>query len=533
MTAPCTARVLVVENDFRARGQLIEILTRPGFTVRAAEGNGPALQENAKELASSFRPHVVVMDLRLVDDEYSADRSGLELLKEKGFSSSRCVLHSAYLSDDYRVTREALVEARVADVVGKEEPPIRLIGAVEKAAREGCICCKEFSIDWPAAWDEKAVIKTLFDGDAELPSGIVTDILGHLFPDAKLVMLKTLKRATQSSTSIFRGRAVLFQAWTDDKEPFVVKLSPQDRTVKEVNAYKENIKDRLVGRFYAELQDHKIFWELGGICYSFIGSPQKAIETFAVFYQQEKTPEEIIRPLQHFFGEVWGRHYSDSQKPLDNTLFAAYDSFLKLSQRLGEPHTHAETIHISGLPGEYLNPLRWIIEHADDSFISTANQAITHGDLHGDNLFVEEGHAWAIDFERSKHGPILRDFVELEQDIVTRLVMLPTSDMLLFRDFATILCTPSSPTDSFIWLKRDQDEEIKRSLDVISAIRSMAYTITGYKDMREYYWSLLCDTIFGIISTDNQSTKWMRGLLYASVLCDRLSHWDDKRPQAG
>lgn len=528
MTAPCIARVLVVENDHKARGQLIEILTKPGFAVRAADGQGPTLQEEAKELAARFRPHVVVMDLRLLDDEYIADRSGLELLKDKSFSSSRCVLHSAYLNHDYKVTREALVEARVANVVGKEESPRRLINAVEKAAREGCICSKEFSIDWPAKWDEQTIIATLLDEDIELPSDIVTDILGHLFPDARTVVLKSLKGAATSSTSVFRGRAVLFQAWADNKEPVVLKLAPHDGTIKEVGAYKNFIEDRLVGRFYAQLQDYKIFWELGGICYSFIGSSQKTIETFAVFYQHSKASEEIIKPLRHYFGEVWSRHYRDTHEPLTSNLFTAYDSFLKLRQRLLEDDNDEEMFVFPGLPGKYPNPFRWILEHENDSLVPTAKQAITHGDLHGDNLFIEEGHAWAIDFERSGPGPILRDFVELEQDIVTRLIMLPNDDLRLFYDLVTILSTPNTLTDALILLKDNHHEETTKSLKVIEALRSMAYDITGCRDIREYYWGLLFDTVFSVSLTEKKSTKWWRGLLFASVLCIRLSHRDSE-----
>lgn len=526
MTAPCLVRVLVVENDPRARSQLLEVLARPGYIVRAVEGSGPALQENAKKLAASFRPHVVVMDLRLVDDEYSSDRSGLELLKERSFSSSRCVLHSAYLNDDYKVTREALIEARVADVIGKEESPRRLIEAIEQAARKDCICCREFSIEWPAGWDEVKVVKALFGEVAEFPADIVTDVLGHLFPEASKVRLESLRGAAQTSASVFRGRSVLFQAWTDNKEPFVVKLAPRDRTTKEVNAYQEYIKDRLLGRFYAELQDHKIFWELGGICYSFLGSSQKAIETLAVFYQHHKSSDEIIKPLRHFFEEVWSRHYSTSQEPFDGSLFSAYNTFLKLNKRLGESQFLEEVLDFPGLPGRHLNPVRWLLEHRDESLIPNVKQAITHGDLHGDNLFIEGEHAWAIDFERSRQGPILRDFVELEQDIVLRLIRLPANDFKIFHDLALVLSAPKTPEDGLSIPVAEHSEGIIKCLNVIRALRSMAHKMTGYRDMREYYWGLLFVTLFSVMSAKKHSKKWWRGLLLASVICTRLSHWN-------
>ena len=331
MIAPCVSRVLVVENDLQTRGQLLEILTRPGYNVRAADGQGYSLVDDAKSIAVSFRPHVVVMDLRLLDEGYGADRSGLELLKENVIFPLVVFYIQRILNYDHRVTRDALVEARVADVVGKEKSPRRLISAVEKAARDGCICRRKSSIEWPPAWDQERVAKTLFGENTDIPSDIVTDILGHLFPESSSVRLKSLKDTDRSPVSVFRGRSVLFQVWPDDMEPFVVKLAPRDRTDKEVIAYNENIRNRLLGRFYAQLEAHKIFWELGGICYSFIGSSLKAMDTFSDFYHQQDKPDEIIKPLGHYFEEVWSRHYSDSKQVQTGSLYAAYNSFLSLA----------------------------------------------------------------------------------------------------------------------------------------------------------------------------------------------------------
>ena len=187
-------------------------------------------------------------------------------------------------------------------------------------------------------------------------------------------------------------------------------------------------------------------------------------------------------------------------------------------------------ITIDGLPGLYLNPFRWIIEHKTDSFISNAKQAITHGDLHGDNLFVEEEHAWAIDFERSKHGPILRDFVELEVDIVTRLVRLPSKDLQSFKGFVMLLCTPVTPTAAFLIPVDEQNKEFLKGLEVIQALRVMAQKVTGYQDIREYYWGLLLDTAFSVFSAEIESEKRWRGLAFASILCERLNHWASDWP---
>ena len=57
-------------------------------------------------------------------------------------------------------------------------------------------------------------------------------------------------------------------------------------------------------------------------------------------------------------------------------------------------------------------------QHGSDFFPPPSLVAITHGDLHGGNVLVRErGGTWLIDFYKTRRGPALRDFAELECDI--------------------------------------------------------------------------------------------------------------------
>jgi CheY-like chemotaxis protein len=532
MSIQCVVRVLVVDNDLQARSQVVKMLEGVGYRAKAAEGQGVKLKESAKKIALAFRPHVVIMDLRL-SDEHADDRSGLELWKDQSFSSARCILYSAHLVQNYKITREAFQQKGVEDVIGKEDAPQNLVDAVERVAREGCGCKNGLSLVWPAAWNEEAIISYLDEDAKNLPRDIVLDVFGRLFPDTKKLTLKALEGTAQSSMEIAHGRAVLFQAWPDDKEPVVVKLAPQKRILREVEAYEKFIQDRLVGRFSAQLQTHTVFWDLGGICYSFMGSSQGSMETFSAFYQGTNGSKEIIKPLEHFFGEVWSRHYKDSRKPLAESLYRAYDPFLKLRQRMKDFPIQEKTITFHEFPGNFLNPVVWILAHEADSYFPHANQAVVHGDLHGDNFFVDPDHAWAIDFERSGSSHILRDFVELEQNIITRLMTLPESDLRLFYKVAMSLTEPVSPTEPIQIPKYlEKVDEAKKALEVISELRFIAHRVTRYEDMHEYYWGLLLDTSFSLMLEKMHSPRWWRSLLFASILCTRLKEWGRRWPPA-
>lgn len=532
MQIHCIVRVLVVDNDPVARSQLLKILQGERYLVRVAEGQGTELRESAKNLALEFKPHVVVMDLRLAD-EHVDDRSGLELWKDESFSSARCILYSSYLVQNYKITREALMQKGVGDVVGKEDSTQVLVDAVERVARETCGCRNGLSIAWPAAWNEETVLKYLFDESETLPGDLVTDVLGRLFPETQSLTLKTLDGSSQSSVIAGHGRTILFQAWPDDREPVVVKLAPLKRIKREVEAYKESIEDRLGGRFNAELQKSCIFWELGGISYSFMGSSKKSLDTFTTFYGERKHSKEILKPLEHFFEEVWQRHYEDAHPLQAGSLLESYDPSQKLQQRLQTFPVQGKTIAFPGIPGEFVNPALWIPRHKADSHFHRAKQATIHGDLHGENIFVDEDHAWAIDFERSGTGHILRDFVELEQNIVTRLIELPENDLSLFYRIAVLLTRPILFSDPLVVPEYlEKDKEVKKDLEVIKGLRSIAKKVTGYEDMHEYYWGLLLDTSFGLVLSETHSPRWWRSLLFASILCTRLNEWGRRWPPA-
>jgi DNA-binding NarL/FixJ family response regulator len=527
MSIPCIVRVLVVDNDYGTRRQVVRILRTAGCLARAAEGQGVELEKSAKHLARIFKPHVVVMDLRL-SDEHADDRSGLDLWMDN-FSSARCILYSAYLNQNYKITREALRQEGIENVIGKEEDPQILVDAVRDAARKGCGCRNGLLLEWPDAWNEEVIVKSIFKNPNGMPSHLVSDVFGRLFPETKNLDIRALEETAVSPMAVARGRAVLFQVWPDDKEPVVIKLSEREKIHVEAKAYNEHIKDRLVGRFYAELKDVTYFWDIGGICYSFMGSSQKPLESFASFYRHTQQPDEIIRPLEHLFGEVWRRHYSATRSPLTESLFTEYASFLKLREGLDEFPIRESILTIPEFSGQYLNPATWILAHAEESLIPSAQLAITHGDLHGDNLFVDEDHSWAIDFERSGRGHSLRDFVELEEDIITRLYMLPENNMYLFYNFVIALTRPLFPSEPIMIPHCfEKDLETRKALAVIEGLRSIAYQVTGYQDMREHYWGLLLDAFFSLKLTEPGTPKWTRSLLLSSLLCARLEQWENE-----
>ena len=75
-----TPRILIVDNDYRVGSDLAEILQPEGYAVEVVRGSGRKLISAAKATARKLRPHVAIVDLRLLNEYDTADKSGLKLL---------------------------------------------------------------------------------------------------------------------------------------------------------------------------------------------------------------------------------------------------------------------------------------------------------------------------------------------------------------------------------------------------------------------------------------------------------------------
>lgn len=622
-------RVLVVDNDSRVREDIPLMLDAEKYTVAVAEGDGEAILHHAKELAALFRPHVAIVDLRLIAEDYKGDRSGLDLMAD--LQSARCILHSAYLEPELLLDA---VRQYDAPVWVDKAVPQRLLDEIEIAGHKSSSSWRGLFIQRPVALKSETVIHTLLK-DSSVPEDIVDDVLCKLFPENNQLLLEPINGAVITPQEGYHERSLVLKVHPDKLVPVVVKFGQSHRINREKENYDQYIKGHIPGQYYARLKHVVEFWDLGGAVYEFLGNNLRSFSPFSSFYLEENDIDIILRPLRHFFTDVWSLHYRNATPMKTRPLFHIYDDSLHLKKRL---QTLAQTKEIS-FPGLYwpiefhaqtekeipgtkkskikfltelleiinkrfnleelqifcyhlglqfdnlggdgkqtkaknlidnlerhnrlfelievgreqrpdiswpdfdaltkesihqrmqlTNPVHWILKHADDSLFSSMRQAITHGDLHGDNLFVAGEHAWVIDFERTGPGcHILRDFTELEVDIVTRLVHVSLPQ---FFEFVTILVTPEQPNLMlpFLTSKRPTGRAVSKALNVIGGLRQLAYEVTNYTDVREYLWALLIDALFVASLASEKSPQRNRALLFASVLCHRLKNWGGMWP---
>lgn len=529
VTSQYPTRILVIDNDARVKEDLPPLLQPYGHDVQVAKGVGRVLLVQAINLAKRFRPHVAIVDLRLLD-YLKKDSEGIKLLEE--LRSSRCIVYSGFIN--LEVIRHAELAKKVqkyevAAWVGKGEET-ELIETINGIADKACASGGKFRVLYPLTWTPEHIIETLFGKDSKLSSTLVNDLLYQLFPECSELRLDSIDGSIVSPHTVSRGRSVVLRLLRNTKlEPFVIKFARSEKIEQETQNYKE-IEGNLSGLFYARLEKSRIFWDLGAAVYSFLHSPKFGLTNFRRFFEETTDPDTILQPLHHFFEDVWRGLYAKPPVGI-KSLFSSYDETLELTDRLKKFPNQERMLAFPGLSISFLNPITWVLRHKEDGDILQIFEAITHGDLHGDNLFTDGTHTWAIDFERAGRGHILRDFVELEVDIITRLTW--KKDDKNIKDFYRLVRCLAEPYDHIV--KDDMADQFKdpgthKAFKVVSGLRALAYDITRFSDFREYVWGLLCDTVFIAMWASEDNPQRDRALLYGSVLCSRLQHWGEKLP---
>ncbi|PDW02240.1 phosphotransferase, partial [Candidatus Viridilinea mediisalina] len=433
-------RVLVVDNDAELRQQTVALLEKWGCQAFAPTDTGQALFDAAITTAAAHCCQLAVVDMRLLDDTSTQDISGLELVPE--LRPAFTIINSAF--GHVRHAADAFHEYGAADFVAKEDGPEVLERALKRVVAKHAIArytsdARRTDIEWSDGGQSLTSLRqSLMEDKRYVPEDEANDLIGRLFVDAQRVVLVPIvdeqlpsdaPLASTTSPNLRRETRIFLTQVDHQPVRLVLKLGKHQKIEREVENYRRYVEHGLGGLFRPEMRGHKYLWNMGGVIYGLVGnadvSNSDGPHSFSQFYRTEHDPSIILQPLQHFFHrQHWGRWYQTGVQPLDGSIFQAYDAMLhgKLSLSMQKWHALDRDAYFPALRQALTNPLRWLSDHHHTAnLVANPRKAITHGDLHGDNLFVTPLHAWPIDFERTGEGPILRDFVELIQDILTRI----------------------------------------------------------------------------------------------------------------
>ena len=259
--------------------------------------------------------------------------------------------------------------------------------------------------------------------------------------------------------------------------------------------------------------------------YSFLDNGSNNLISFREHYDRQSDVEKIIKPLRHFYQVTWGKLYEQGTLAREK-LDEYYKGVTKLSRGQRMLNLEDERIMIPGIQIPILNPVHWLDRHIYLASGVPYHTAVTHGDLHGDNLLVDGEHAWVIDFERTGPGHILRDFIEMEVDLFTRLgpgmsgdeinADLQVAGQLLVGRF-------NFETDRDIYRRHPS---IFKAMEVIREHRKICAEVTGPTNFREYLWGLLFNLVNLVTHIDQNTPRWNSAMLLGGNICERLERWN-------
>ncbi|NTU79897.1 MAG: phosphotransferase [Chloroflexales bacterium] len=535
-------KVLIVDNNPRHREDYADFVRAWGYRPVIAEGEGQALRDHARQLAHAERCPLALVDLRLVEDKDPSDRSGLTLIGELGFT--RSIILTSF--GTIRTAMSATEEHGAAGFVEKTEHPEVLRRQLQAVAERLRLNGSGPLVFWADGASSQTVRDEMFPGRADIPADEAEVLIRRLYPDSAVVRLTGITSHTEQAasdgagahdlaTNLRRGSRVFVAEIDGEPALQVVKLARTDKIEREAERFRGYVEGGLRSARRPEMIGTVLLWDMGVIAYRLLGYArldEGRAQILTRVYRREADPARLIAPLHDFFGlDAWGHWYHSQVQALEGTLVEAYER--SWGDALARHHERwarqAPELPFEPVAAALPNPTRWYVDNYPRcAELGGLRQAITHGDLHGDNLFVDEADAWPVDFERTGYGPILRDFVELAQDLSTRIAALDADDLPLIYDIALAIAAPRSPDEP---MRPTQailaHPEAYKLFQILEELQRLALLRTQYCDRREFLWGLLCNHLFVASKLDEASPRWARTMLYAAVICHRLDHWDE------
>lgn len=523
-------RILLVDNNPTARISYQSFLMECGFEPILAMGMGKGLQEDARIKAGEHHCQLALVDLHLINDDDENDKSGLEFAEEIK-QKVRPILLTG--TDDPDVLRDLLQNHRDIEFISKHDRRTKFIGILENVAKQVCASKRNFSLTGTEALDD------FWASDLAKEMGThsdeVLDVFAQIFPKANTLHFEKLNFGEDDLgiSSAIRPNSVVLKVYEDGLEPCIVKLARSVKILQEVTNYRIYISRKLTGGFNPHLIEQGIRWNIGGVAYTEISG--KNATPFTKYYKHHGI-EEVQYVLESFFCESWKKHYSHWHEENRKSLFELY-SIIWGDEWFGKCLREISQNQITSNSKQFLklgipHPIEWIQKNVIEnnaSAIEKVKVSVVHGDLHGDNLLVDDNrNIWVIDYERCGEGHIFQDFIELETDIINRMSGINEK----VEDFLTYCLNIAGQKDlkNFTILSQ-HNSQIEKSLKSIAYLRSLAVKCTGTESIREYLWGLMFNMVFysALIHKEHPENIDFP-LLLSGIICHRLEHWGENWP---
>jgi DNA-binding response OmpR family regulator len=556
---PPRGRILVVDDSTEILRTLGDILKIEGFEVFTARSAALAETLYRQELV-----HLAVVDVRLVESEHDAnDTSGLDLARRID-PVVPCILMTSHPSIEG--VRQAMGEIGAVDYLVKPKGELNeLLQAITRAFDERVHINWRLQIHWDEDVSLESLVNMLEDyrdapEDAQARAALELEELLR-----KLFMLP-VDHIEVRYMSPGRGGSgvVLVVPYRDglQAQAVVVKFGRRDSMRREQSHYEQFVLP-FAGRCSTQLRGAMAeTLSFAGLKFSFVGLSKDTPRNFNTFYRDPSVSTgRVCQAVQTLFEDncrLWYQGKRRWDSGTGDALARAFEAQLNLDRP--SKQQELRTCITDLLNGRWVEDTR-LLPHSSTRFALEVGEgsssprrltlldpltfvqqrqhlpaptyrSITHGDLNGGNIFVDEGgRPWLIDFFKSGWGPVLRDLAELES--VVKFELIETRNLRALLDFEQAILRPTrfdQPLYSTRELEGQGSAELRRALAVISTLRRLAQRLGDAWSTAEYDVGLLYYALKVLTQRGNTAQGQARypvrarhALFSAAMLCTKLA----------
>lgn len=516
-------RVFFVDNNQRMVERWQRILNHHGYRAQTYYLPPKQKLDRCLQEIYLFRPHVVIADMRLEDDDRISDTSGLKLLHRV---KARCptlpfIIYSAFLDTN----RFRLVINEGGTVVGKEEQPNNLLNELRQLSQKvSRVASKEYHIIWPTRWNEFEWLQYLLPistaDDRNHLGTYISDTLLQTFADkyhtVHLTPLEPNLRA-EAMRSVRMPTIVAGVDLDNVHMAHVIRITNAQSIHDEQTHYEALLATRSNNMLLTELIDTHTFWDLGVSVYRLAKRRTHDLQSLWDYFCGAANSDESVGLVVDFHKKEW-RSTQGTTEVVEESTFTRLVVKANSMADVFAAETAQLSTHLHNFEPDFRN---WI-EQISALHAKRHTTTLTHGSFHSDNLLTDGRYLWPINFEQSGMGPQYHDFCALECDFVLRAASAledETTIYLLMAALTNLHLTEPPPLPDQL----ESQQLANKVIVFIEKLRQFAFNVEDSSQQIEYYGTLLEEVITFAQVVDPTSDMHKYACWFAAFICERCS----------